>query len=68
MDAVGMEAHGTSIDALYDCAKQAVRLETDRPYVFDRRFKLPKGRHGLHPGVYGGLIDKFPIGAAFPKD
>src|SRR5918998_1553938 len=31
IDAVGMEAHGTGLDALYDKAKQAVRLESDRP-------------------------------------
>ena len=30
IDAVGMEAHGTSLDARYDRVKQAVRLETDR--------------------------------------
>ena len=30
IDAVGMEAHGTSIDALYDRAKMAMFLATDR--------------------------------------
>jgi threonine dehydrogenase-like Zn-dependent dehydrogenase len=33
IDAVGMEAHGMALDAVYDRAKQAVRLETDRPHV-----------------------------------
>lgn len=34
IDAVGMESHATrSIDAIYDRAKQAVMLETDRPHV-----------------------------------
>jgi len=33
IDAVGMEAHGTTIDALYDRVKQAVMLETDRLHV-----------------------------------
>jgi NADPH:quinone reductase-like Zn-dependent oxidoreductase len=30
IDAVGIEAHGTSIDALYDRAKMAMFLATDR--------------------------------------
>src|ERR687888_396044 len=33
IDAVGMEAHGTTIDALYDKVKQSVMLETDRLHV-----------------------------------
>ena len=68
MDAVGMEAHGKSIDALYDRAKQAVRLETDRPHVLRQAIQVcRKGGTVSIPGVYGGLIDKFPIGAAFVK-
>ncbi len=68
IDAVGMEAHGTAIDALYDRAKQAVRLETDRPHALRQCIQAcrPGGTVSI-PGVYGGLIDKFPIGAAFAK-
>ncbi len=33
IDAVGMEAHGHSLDAIYDRAKQALMLETDRPHA-----------------------------------
>jgi threonine dehydrogenase-like Zn-dependent dehydrogenase len=63
-----MEAHGTAIDALYDRAKQAVRLETDRPHALRQAIQAcrPGGTVSV-PGVYGGLIDKFPIGAAFAK-
>ena len=68
IDAVGMEAHGTSLDALYDRAKQAVMLETDRPHVLRQAIQAcRKGGTVSIPGVYGGLIDKFPIGAAFGK-
>lgn len=69
IDAVGMEAHGTSsVDALYDRAKHAVRLETDRPHALRQAIQAcRKGGTVSVPGVYGGLIDKFPIGAAFTK-
>ncbi len=68
IDAVGLEAHGTSLDAIYDRAKQAVRLETDRPHVLRQAIQAcRKGGTVSIPGVYGGLVDKFPIGAAFSK-
>ncbi len=61
MDAVGMEAHGTSIDALYDRAKQAVRLETDRPHVLRQAIQAcRKGGTVSIPGVYGGLDRQVP--------
>ena len=68
IDAVGMEAHGTGIDAWYDKAKQAVRLESDRPTAL-RQVLLTcrKGGNVSIPGVYGGFIDKMPMGAAFNK-
>jgi len=68
IDAVGMEAHGMTLDAMYDRAKQAVRLETDRPHALRQAIQAcRKGGTVSVPGVYGGLIDKFPIGAAFAK-
>jgi threonine dehydrogenase-like Zn-dependent dehydrogenase len=68
IDAVGMEAHGTTVDAIYDRVKQTVRLETDRPHVLRQCIQAcRKGGTVSIPGVYGGLIDKFPIGAAFAK-
>ncbi|MDZ8082363.1 MAG: zinc-dependent alcohol dehydrogenase [Nostoc sp. DcaGUA01] len=68
IDAVGMEAHGTDLEYLYDQAKQAVRLETDRPIVL-RQMMLAcrKGGHVSIPGVYVGFIDKMPMGAAMNK-
>jgi len=68
IDAVGMEAHGTGLDALYDKAKQAVRLESDRPTAL-RQVILACRTGGTVsiPGVYGGFVDKVPLGAAFNK-
>ncbi len=68
IDAVGMEAHGTSPDALIDRAKQAVMLGTDRPHALRQAIHAcRKGGVVSIPGVYGGFLDKFPLGAAFSK-
>jgi threonine dehydrogenase-like Zn-dependent dehydrogenase len=68
IDAVGMEAHGTGVSAMYDRAKQAVRLETDRPTALREALQsCRKGGTVSIPGVYGGFIDKVPLGAAFAK-
>jgi len=68
IDAVGMEAHGTGVSALYDRAKQAVHLETDRPTALREAIQAcRKGGTVSIPGVYGGFIDKVPLGAAFAK-
>ncbi|AWB19929.1 glutathione-dependent formaldehyde dehydrogenase [Methylobacterium currus] len=69
IDSVGMEAHATtSLDAIYDRAKQAVMLESDRPHVLRQMIMVcrPAGVLSI-PGVYGGLIDKIPFGAAMNK-
>ena len=69
IDAVGMEAHATrSLDSIYDRVKQAVMLETDRPHVLREMIYVcrPAGTISV-PGVYGGLIDKLPFGAAMNK-
>lgn len=69
IDAVGMESHATrSFDAMYDRVKQAVMLETDRPHVLREMIYVcrPAGTLSV-PGVYGGLIDKIPFGAAMNK-
>ena len=69
IDAVGLEAHaGRSFDSLYDRAKQAVMLETDRPHVLREMIYVcrPAGILSV-PGVYGGLVDKIPMGALMNK-
>ncbi len=68
IDAVGMEAHGATIDALYDRVKTAVMLETDRSHALRAAiFACAKGGTVSIPGVYGGFLDKFPLGGAFAK-
>ena len=68
IDSVGLEASGTGIEGVYDAIKQAVRLETDRPAVL-RQLILACRKAGTLsiPGVYGGFIDKMPMGAIFAK-
>jgi threonine dehydrogenase-like Zn-dependent dehydrogenase len=68
IDAVGLEAHGTSIDALYDQAKAAFYLGTDRPHALRQAiYACRKGGTVSVAGVYGAFLDKFPLGAAFAK-
>jgi threonine dehydrogenase-like Zn-dependent dehydrogenase len=68
IDAVGLEAHGHGALAIYDRVKHAVRLETDRPTALRQAIQAcRKGGTVSIPGVYGGLVDKFPLGAAFSK-
>ena len=64
IDAVGMEAHGHGVVFAYDRAKQAMKLETDRPTAL-REAILACRNGGVVSvvGVYGGFIDKFPMGA-----
>jgi threonine dehydrogenase-like Zn-dependent dehydrogenase len=64
IDAVGMEAHGPTAMYAYDRAKQALMLETDRPIAL--REAIMACRNGgivSVIGVYGGMIDKFPMGS-----
>ena len=68
IDAVGMEAHGSTIDAWYDRVKQVARLEMDRAHALRQALHCcRKGGTVSIPGVYGGFIDKIPFGAAFAK-
>ncbi len=68
IDAVGLEAHGTSVDAVYDRVKHSVGMATDRPHVLRQAIQAcRKGGTVSIPGVYGGLLDKMPLGAAFAK-
>jgi threonine dehydrogenase-like Zn-dependent dehydrogenase len=68
IDAVGMEAHGHSIDAWVDEALQKTMLETDRSHALRQAIKAcRKGGTISMPGVYVGILDNFPLGAAFAK-
>jgi threonine dehydrogenase-like Zn-dependent dehydrogenase len=68
IDAVGMEAHGHAAIYAYDRAKQALMLESDRPIAL--REAILNCRNGgvvSVIGVYGGFIDKFPMGSVMNR-
>jgi threonine dehydrogenase-like Zn-dependent dehydrogenase len=68
IDAVGLEAHGTGLQFAYDKVKTNMMLETDRPIALRQAlYNCRKGGTVSIPGVYGGLLDKVPFGAAFGK-
>jgi threonine dehydrogenase-like Zn-dependent dehydrogenase len=68
IDAVGLEAHGKSMDAIYDKAKMAVKLEADRTHALRQAVHAcRKGGTVSIPGLYRGLVDRFPLGIAFNK-
>ncbi len=68
IDAVGMEASGTGIAGVYDAVKQTLRLESDRAGALRQLIMAcRKGGTVSIAGVYGGLVDKMPMGAVFAK-
>ncbi|MGC4829311.1 zinc-dependent alcohol dehydrogenase [Micromonospora arida] len=65
IDAVGLEGHhGNAAMYAYDRAKQAARVETERPFAL-RQAILACRSGGVVSvvGAYGGFVDKFPMGA-----
>ena len=68
IDAVGLEAHGTTPDAIYDTIKVGVRMATGHAHALrEAIMTCRKGGTISIIGVYAGLLDKFPMGAAFNK-
>src|SRR5438094_2354085 len=68
IDAVGLEAHGHTLDSYYDKVKTATMMATDRPNALRQAIHAcRKGGVVSIPGVYGGFLDKMPFGAAFAK-
>ncbi|MFG2104869.1 zinc-dependent alcohol dehydrogenase [Micromonospora echinaurantiaca] len=68
IEAVGMESHDVGPAYAYDKAKQTARLQSDRPTsVRQAIMACRKGGTVSIVGVYGGLVDKFPLGAAMNK-
>jgi threonine dehydrogenase-like Zn-dependent dehydrogenase len=65
IDAVGLEAHGGhGIVYAYDRAKQMLMSETDRPIALREAIMACRNGGTVSViGVYGGLIDKFPMGS-----
>lgn len=67
IEAVGMEAHSTGAQEVYDRAKQLLRLETDR--AASLREAILACRKGGIVAVLGvfGVTDKFPMGVIMNK-
>ena len=65
IEAVGMEAHHQhGVVHTYDRVKQATRQETERPHaVREAILSVRNGGIVSIVGVFGGLADKFPLGA-----
>lgn len=64
IEAVGLESHSSGLEYLYDRAKQAVMLETDRPIALREAIQACRNGGTVSvSGVFGGFIDKFPMGS-----
>jgi len=68
IDAVGLEAHTPGLAHVYDRAKQALMLESDRPAALREAIMACRNGGTVSViGVYGGLIDKFPMGSVMNR-
>jgi len=68
IDSVGLESHGLFVDNIVDQIKASTFLGPDRPHALRQAIvACRKGGRVSVPGVYGGLIDKFPFGALMEK-
>jgi threonine dehydrogenase-like Zn-dependent dehydrogenase len=68
IDAVGMESHGMAADNILDHVKMKTFMATDRVHALRQVILATrKGGRVSIPGVYGGIADKFPIGAVMEK-
>jgi len=68
IDAVGMEAHGFAVDNVLDAVKQKIAPGADRGHALRQALlACRKGGRVSVPGVYGGMLDKWPLGAMMEK-
>jgi threonine dehydrogenase-like Zn-dependent dehydrogenase len=68
IDAVGLEAHMPGPLYYYDRLKQALMMESDRPIALRQAIMACRNGGTVSvPGVYGGFIDKMPMGAVMNK-
>jgi threonine dehydrogenase-like Zn-dependent dehydrogenase len=68
IDAVGMEAHGKGLLAAYDRLRQMMGIDTDRPLVLREVMRHCRNGGTISvPGVYGGLINKVPMGSVMNR-
>jgi threonine dehydrogenase-like Zn-dependent dehydrogenase len=68
IEAVGNEAHGASLDAWYDQFAVSTFLATDKAHALRQAINCcRKGGVVSIVGVFGGITDKIPMGAAMNK-
>ena len=68
IDAVGMESHGFAPDTILDNVKQRIGVGADSGHALREAITaVRKGGRVSIPGVYGGFLDKFPLGALMQK-
>lgn len=68
IDAVGMESHGFAVDNMIDVAKQKIGVGVDRASALKQAILAVRfGGKVSIPGVYGGMTDKWPLGAMMEK-
>lgn len=68
IDSVGLEAHGFFVDNVIDQIKKSTFLGTDRTHSIRQAIiACRKGGRVSMPAVYGGFVDKFPLGAFMEK-
>jgi threonine dehydrogenase-like Zn-dependent dehydrogenase len=68
IDAVGLEAHSHTPMFAYDKLKTALMLETDRPIALRQAIMACRNGGTVSViGVYGGFIDKFPMGSVMNR-
>ncbi|MGE7204141.1 zinc-dependent alcohol dehydrogenase [Sphingomonas sp. NPDC019816] len=68
IDSVGLEAHGLFFDNAIDQIKASTFLGTDRIHAIRQAIiAVRKGGRVSMPAVYGGFVDKFPLGAVMQK-
>lgn len=69
IDAVGLEAQaGEALDAVTDRFRPTVAAGADQPHVLrEMIYACRPGGVLSVPGVYGGLVDKLPMGALMHK-
>jgi threonine dehydrogenase-like Zn-dependent dehydrogenase len=64
IDAVGLEGHAPGAAGAYDKIKTNLMMETDRPVALRQAILACRSGGTISvAGVYGGFIDKFPMGA-----
>jgi threonine dehydrogenase-like Zn-dependent dehydrogenase len=68
IDAVGMEGHSHGVMYMHDRMKQMMRMQPDRPIALrEAIMSCASGGTVSVIGVYGGLIDKFPMNAVMNR-